>query len=129
MPNDKSEILNATLDAEEALIGAILIESTCGNREAINKVSTNLEANHFWHEDNQAIFKAMVNCPLPPHQVNLARQMHSDNTLTNGILSHLCHCVSVCPCSLDYMDYANAVKRYSAIRTGKKLSPHIKGAL
>jgi replicative DNA helicase len=128
MVNDSSEITIATTDAEESLIGAILIESTTGTREAINKVALQLHGEDFRDYFNKKIFDAMTKCPLPPHQINVARQLHADKTLENGMVAHLCHCVSICPCSLDYMDYAQAIKRYSDIRTGKKHT-YIRGAI
>jgi len=120
MPNNSSEILQASLDAEDALIGSILIESTDGTRGAINQVAGVIKPADFYTEMDRDIFSAMLSCPLPPHQINTAHQMLADNTLGTGSISHMSFCISITPCSLDYLDYAEAVKRYSEIRTGKK---------
>lgn len=120
MPNNSSEILQASLNAEDALIGSILIESTDGTRGAISQVAGVIKPADFYTEMDRDIFSAMLSCPLPPHQINTARQMLADNTLDTGSISHMSFCISITPCSLDYLDYAESVKRYSEIRTGKK---------
>jgi len=127
MPNNHSEVLEATLDAEEALIGSILLESSNGSRETINKVALILKPQDFYDERHQVIFKAMIQCPLPPQQINTARQIRANNELAKDIISHMSHCIATVPCSLDYQYYAEAVLKYSELRTGKK-RPHVKGA-
>lgn len=126
--NSKGEIIEATYNAEECLIGAILIESTDGTRNAINQIATILAPEEFYSDQHSLIYTAMLRCPLPPHQINTARQMLADKTLEDGVCSLLCQCVSVTPSSLDYFDYAMAVKRYSEHRSGIKHTP-VKGAI
>lgn len=116
--NDAIELLQATGEAEEALLGAILIESTRGTREAINAVSHILSAHEFHGQGRAKIYQAMLQCPLPPHQISVALQMKDMGTLEPGVCSYLCLMVSTVPCSLDYMHYALAVKGYSKARKG-----------
>jgi len=128
MTNNKAEIIKATYEAEDSLIGAILVESTDGTRDAINKVAPILSSADFYNDMNRRIYEAMLKCPEPPHQINVARQMVIDGSLVDGAVSYLCHCVSEAPCSLDYMDYALSVKAYSEMRQG--YTPKvIKGAI
>ncbi len=122
MQNNKAEVLQASLDAEVALLGSILIESTRGTREAINEVAKFLKPSDFRSEQNRRIFSAILSCPGPPHEINVAEQLHALNLLQDGDCSHLCLCVASVPCSLDYSDYAKAVLHYSEEREGKKVS-------
>jgi len=116
-----TEYLTATIDAEDFLIGALLVESAGSTREAINKVSSIIKPETFHVERNRRIYDAMLTCQLPPHQINVAKEMHSRGILENGDCSHLCFTVSLVPCSLDYIDYALAVKYYWQKRTGKQV--------
>jgi replicative DNA helicase len=122
MPNDPSEIIIATYDAEESLVGAILLMScgADGSRECINQIALSLQPCDFRDEQNRFIFEAMIKCPLPPHEINTARQLLADKHLDGNIISHMMHCISVTPHAQDFMDYAQAVKRYSELRNGIK---------
>lgn len=122
-------ITEATLEAEECLIGSILIESaTYGTRQSIIQAVEYVSPLDFYSEQHRVIFEAMIKCPKPPHIINTAMQMQSEGTLTPKLPAHLRHCISVVPCSLDYLDYARAVKQYSDSRQGKATRT-IKGAL
>ena len=124
------EQLEATTQAEEALLGAILIESTRGDREAIDIISGIVTLADFKgylasqpterQSIHSRIFYAMVKSDNPPHQIVTAQTMNKLGLLQNGDCAYLCRLVSFCPCSLDYMDYANAVKDYSQQRDGKQ---------
>ncbi len=118
------EVFIATKEAEEALLGAILIESaSAGTRDAIKEVSNIIVVSDF--EDGQfhdglrsRIYAAMLSCLEVPHQINVALELERTDKLHKGDCAYLCHLVSVCPCSLDYMDYAQAVISYSDKRKG-----------
>lgn len=116
MTNAVTELHAATIEAEESLLGAILVESSDGSRQAIEKISTILKPEYFYIEKHRAIYEAMLSCPLPPHQVNIPRQMLTMNTLEDGITKYLSYLISRVPCSLDYMDYTLAVKSYGEQR-------------
>jgi replicative DNA helicase len=132
MPNYQPEVSEAIAESEEALLGSILIESTRGTDEAIRKVSQIIEPWDFrgcvktdkperwvWRA---RIFYAMTLCELPPHQINVANKMFNLGILQNGDCALMSHLISVVPCSLDYMDYAKAVKNYSVKRQVKYLA-------
>jgi len=120
MANETEDTLQAVYDADDCLIGAILIESSGCTREVINEVANLIEPSEFENPLNANIFKAMLRCEGAPHQINTARQMLDMHLLEKGAISHMSYCISITPCSLDYLDYAEAVKHYSEIRTGKK---------
>ncbi len=122
------EISSATVQAEEALLGAILIESTHGDRQAIQAVLAIVSPSDFYgYYEKQAlvrqtrharIFYAMTKTERPPHQITTAQEMNRLGILQSGDCAYLCHLVSMCPCSLDYVDYAKAVREYSLQRQG-----------
>lgn len=113
---DDAEI-QLTIDAECALLGAILLEGTVKNvilelREVIN-------TNDFYSGAHRAIYSAMLQCELP-HIVNVAYQMWIDGTYEKRGSAYLSHCIAVCPDSLIYMDYAKIVRNYADSRRGNK---------
>jgi len=126
MRNDEN--IPTTIQAEEALLGAILIESTRGDREAIDATSSIITLADFKgylasqvterQPIRSRIFYAMVKSNNPPHQIATAQTMNKLGLLQSGDCAYLCRLVSLCPCSLDYMDYAKAVKDYSHQRNG-----------
>ncbi len=128
--NNQLELAEATTQAEEVLLGAILIDS-CGDgtNEAIKKVSAIVEPKDFrgcivsdpverwvWRA---RFFYAMTKCTLPPHEVNLANKLTELGLLLKHDVQLMAHCVSLVPCSLDYLHYAKAVKDYSIQRQVK----------
>ncbi len=126
MPDN--ELLHAVDDAEEALVGAILIEATRGTRSAIDEVSGIVSPTDFRKPQLGRIFNAMLSCSLPPHQINVALELQMSGKLEKFDCAFLSLCVSNVPCSLDYRDYARAVKSYSLERSGNK-PVHYRGAI
>ncbi len=130
--NYQPEVTGATDEAEEALIGAVLIQSSVDGGEAIRKVSAALEPFDFkgcrrdqkpWQwVRNARIYYAMTQCTLPPHQINVAHKMMELGILQEYDCSWLAHCVAATPCSLDYLDYAEVIKDYSLRRQVKGLA-------
>lgn len=129
MANDNIAVSIAATDAEECLLGAILIESCRGTKEAIQKASMILNPLDFkgvypgdspqrWAR-NARIFLAMSKCELPPHVINTALQLVKLNLFDIHDADYMRHCEYLVPCSLDYMDYAQAVKYYSTQRQAK----------
>jgi len=116
MPNIPIEISTATQDAEEALIGAILVEASDGTKDFVVDISCIVSASDFKDELNQQIYKAMLNCSEAPHQINVARKMVELGVLGKYAIAHMSHCISVSPNSMDYIDFAKAVKYYSELR-------------
>lgn len=132
------EITQAAIDAEEALLGAILIESTTSTKDAITGISTMLSISDFYgygpnapierQPQNTRIYHAMLHSKNPPHQIEVVRTMSRLGILQSGDIPYLCHLVAVCPCSLDYPHYAEAVRDYSKARRGDA-RPVFKGGI
>lgn len=126
-----NELLKATIQAEEALLGAILIESTSTGMQSIREVTRLITPEDFAgflpsqpifrQLKRQRIYYAMTQSDLPPHQINTARTMANLKILQEDDIPYLCRLVATTPCSLDYMHYAKAVKGYSYQRQGKSI--------
>lgn len=116
-----SEVFTATREAEGALLGAILVEASRGNRQAIHEVKFIVEPTDFldapfYDDQHTRIYRAMLSCADPPNEVVVAKQMDNEGTLRKGDCSYLCMLIATCPCSLDYEYYAKAVADYSLKR-------------
>lgn len=124
----------AAMEAEKALLGAILIESADGNsktaiRESRRFVSPKDFTDYAMHDSIRSrFFYAMIYCENPPHQINLARQLNSMDLLKAGDIEEMSSLIATCPNCFLFEDYAKAVKEYSEQRHGKK-AVHIRGAL
>jgi hypothetical protein len=127
--NYQPEVTQATEEAEDSLIGAILVQSSAGQMEAIRDVKQFLEPWDFrgclpndkperWVWRGR-IYYAMTLLDIPPNEINVALKMEQLGILQDKDCSLLCHCVWLCPCSLDYLYYAKAVKEYSMKRQAK----------
>lgn len=123
----RGEILRATVEAEEALLGALLWEATfSATRDAINECAGILRPSDFigYYPNTQPhlqiqrarIYQAMLTCELPPHSINVAETMNSLSTLQPGDCAYLYHLIASCPCALDFKDYAKTISHYSKIR-------------
>jgi replicative DNA helicase len=112
-------------DAEEALIGSILLAaSEPGDMQVINELRSYIAPMDFNDERLRRFYKAMLDCSLPPHQINVAQQLHVTGQLQSYDCSHLCHLIAECPTWLDYMHYAKVVKDFSVRRNGLKAVTH-----
>lgn len=128
---DNLRLTGAEQQAEESLLGAILLESSDSSKESIRKASSIIHYSDFYGfnpgHDKQPklwpirsrIFHAMTQCPEAPHQINTALQMDRLGILQDGDITYMQHLVVICPCPLDYADYAKAVKEYSVKRLVK----------
>lgn len=124
-----TESETAAYTAEENLLGAVMIQSSFGDKTAIEAVSLILETIDFegcflkdkpyiW-PPHARVYYAMLYCENSPHQVNVALQMDKLGILRLEDCAHLAYYIRMTPCSLDYLDYANAVKEYSTMRQVK----------
>lgn len=125
-----SEIFEAIRQAEEALLGAILIESSY-SANPVYEIKFIVSASDFldhnkYDNRHSRIYQAMLNCDRP-QQINVAIEMARQGTLKPRDCAHLSHCIAMCPCSLDYLSYAKVVKEYSLIRNGKKMPVGFRG--
>ena len=117
-----SEVFTATREAEACLIGAILIQGSYSNNP-INEINNFLFPEDFldhsqYDNRHSRIYKAMLSCKTP-HQIDVALEMYRAKTLKPKDCSYMSYCISICPCSLVYFSYANAVLKYSESRSNK----------
>ncbi|GAI27999.1 unnamed protein product, partial [marine sediment metagenome] len=89
------------IDAEEAVIGSLLIDGT-----AIYKIATLLdESAHFYHEQTKWLYEACLS--LYRHdetinQITVAQELARQEKLEAcGGAAYLSHLISICPTSLD----------------------------
>ncbi|MBM4447790.1 MAG: replicative DNA helicase [Chloroflexi bacterium] len=103
------------LDAEEAIIGSLLIDGT-----AIYKIATYLSKTDFYHERNQWLFEAcmaLYERNEAINQITVAQELARRDRLESvGGAAFLSHLISVCPTPLDIEAYARSVYRLSVMR-------------
>jgi replicative DNA helicase len=111
-------------DAEEAVIGSLLIDGT-----AIYKIATFLQNADFYYEQSQWIYGACLSLYQHDEAVNqitvaqeLARQQKLEAC---GGAAHLSYLISICPTSLDIEHYAQIVYRLSVMRQMISAGDHI----
>jgi replicative DNA helicase len=102
-------------DAEEAVIGSLLIDGT-----AIFKVADFLQASDFYYEQNQWLYEAcqsLYQRDEAINQITVAQELSRQNRLEScGGAAHLSYLISICPTSLDIEHYARIVYRLSVMR-------------
>jgi len=101
------------IDAEEAVIGALLIDG-----EAIHKLS--LVPGDFYSERNSFCYEACVSLSergVSINHITLAEELERvDKLETVGGAAYLSHLISICPTSLDIVYYAEIVHRMAISR-------------
>jgi replicative DNA helicase len=119
----------ATQDAEQILLGAILIDATGGNRDVIFKVSQSLQPWDFrgcgekdspaYWSVNPRIYYAMLQIVDPPNCVSVSLELVKLNLFEKEYPGYMAECEYMCPTSLDWELYAKAVKEYSLRRQAR----------
>ena len=103
------------LDAEEAVIGSLLIDGA-----AIYKIADFLRQQDFHYEQNQWLYNACLSLYQRNeaiNQITVAQELSRQNRLEAcGGAAHLSHLISICPTSLDIEHYAQIVYRLSVMR-------------
>jgi replicative DNA helicase len=103
------------LDAEEAIIGSLLIDGT-----TIYKIATVLSKADFYHERNQWLYEAcqgLYERNEAINQITVAQELaRRDKLEVVGGAAFLSHLISVCPTPLDIEHYAQIVYRLSIMR-------------
>ena len=103
------------IDAEEAVIGSLLIEGT-----AIYKIAAFLQQSDFYSEQNQWLYGACLSLYQRNeaiNQITVAQELDRQNKLEAcGGAAYLSHLISVVPTSLDIEHYAQIVYRLSVMR-------------
>ncbi len=103
------------IDAEEAVIGSLLIDGT-----AIYQIATLLQPSSFYSERNAQIYSAclaLYQRNEAINQITLAQELDRQGKLEPcGGAAYLSHLVSIVPTSLDIEHYAQIVFRLSVMR-------------
>ncbi len=103
------------IDAEEAVIGSLLIDGT-----TIYKIATFLQQPDFYHEQNQWLYGACLSLYQRNeaiNQITVAQELDRRGKLeTCGGAAYLSHLISVVPTSLDIEHYAQIVYRLAVSR-------------
>jgi len=103
------------IDAEEAVIGSLLIDGT-----AIYKIAAFLQTQDFYSEQNQWIYGACLSLSQRDeaiNQITVAQELDRQKKLEAcGGAAYLSHLISIVPTSLDIEHYAQIVYRLSAMR-------------
>ena len=103
------------IDAEEAVIGSLLIDGT-----AIYKIATLLQPSDFYSERNSLVYGACLLLYQRDElidQITVAQELDRKGKLeTCGGAAYLSHLISICPTSLDIEHYAQIVYRLSMMR-------------
>ncbi len=109
------KLLPHDLEAEEAVVGSILIDG-----DSFLQVAPLLKAEDFYREKNQICYSACVALFQRSEaidQVTLARELGRTNQLEAvGGMAYLSHLVSITPTSANAPYYAEAVSRTSTMR-------------
>jgi replicative DNA helicase len=103
------------IDAEEAVIGSLLIDGT-----AIHKIATLLQASDFYGERNSLIYGACLALHERDEaidQITVAQELDRKGNLEKcGGAAYLSHLIAICPTSLDIEHHAQIVYRLSVMR-------------
>jgi replicative DNA helicase len=122
MVNAQSELLKATILAEENLLGALMLATVVlGDEFALPEVKklvsyTDFQDYHF-KGDRARIYCAMCQCEHPDITTVTHELMLADCLDVNDI-SYLRQLLLGAPTSYNYMEYARIVKDYSIKRGG-----------
>ena len=108
-------LLPHNIEAEESLIGSLLIDGEC-----IARVAPLLQSGDFYRERNQLCFDAAVALfqrDQAIDQTTLAGELARTERLdTIGGMAYLSHLVAITPTSVHSEDYAEIVSRTSTMR-------------
>ncbi|MBN1366733.1 MAG: replicative DNA helicase [Dehalococcoidales bacterium] len=137
MPNEK--LPPHDVDAEEAVIGSLLIDGT-----SLYKITINLQPVDFYSERNMLVYEtcqSLYQRNETINQITVAQELARKGRLeTCGGAAYLSHLISICPTSLDIDTYAQIVFRLAAMRRlitagaqisdiGYQADPDVDGAL
>ena len=109
------KLLPHNLEAEEAVIGSLLIDGEC-----ISRIAPILQPGDFYRERNQLCYtaaQAMFQRDEAIDQLTLAGELARTEKLDAvGGMAYLSHLVSITPTSVHSEDYADIVSRTSTMR-------------
>jgi len=103
------------LDAEEAVIGSLLIDGT-----TIFRIATFLQPSDFYHEQTKWLYRGCLSIyerSEAINQITVAQELARQDKLEScGGAAYLSHLISTCPTSLDIEQYAQIVYRLAVMR-------------
>ena len=109
------QLLPHNIEAEEAVLGSILIDPNC-----IARLTPILKGSDFYRERNALCYEAamaLADRDLAVDQVTLASELARTENLDNvGGMAYLSHLVAITPTSVHADDYAATVARTSTCR-------------
>ena len=109
------KLLPHDVEAEEAVLGSILIDGEC-----LTRLAPLLKQGDFYRERNQVCFDAALSLfqrDQAVDQVTLAGELSRTERLDLvGGMSYLSHLVSITPTSVHAEDYAQVISRTSSMR-------------
>ena len=109
------KLLPHDLEAEEAVVGSVLIDENCFAR-----IAPHIKSDDFYRERNQLCFaacEALFQRDEAIDQVTLARELSRASQLeTVGGMAYLSHLISVTPTSAHSEHYATVVARTATMR-------------
>ena len=114
------------IDAEEAVIGSLLIDGT-----AIHTVASLIDQQDFYHEQNRWLYEACLSLyqrpePAAINQITVAQELNRMGKLEAcGGAAYLSHLIANCPTSLDIEHYAQIVYRLATSRRLIDAARHI----
>ena len=111
----EEKLLPHDLEAEEAVVGSIIIDGQC-----LTHVSPLLKAGDFYRDRNQILFDAamaLFQRDIAVDQTTLAGELQRTEKLDLvGGMAYLSHLVAITPTSVHAEDYAQAISRTSTMR-------------
>ena len=114
--SDKNNVMPNNLDAEQALLGCMLIDN-----EILAEVLEQLDKNDFYQESHQFILSAMKIVfaeRKPVDMVTLCDRLESDGSLEKaGGISYVSELVQITPSAANFKYYLDIVKRDSVNRS------------
>ena len=109
------KLLPHDLEAEEAVVGSIIIDGQC-----LTRVAPLLKAGDFYRDRNQILFDAamaLFQRDIAVDQTTLAGELQRTEKLDLvGGMAYLSHLVAITPTSAHAEDYAQAISRTSTMR-------------
>ena len=109
------KLLPHDLEAEEAVVGSIIIDGQC-----LTHVAPLLKAGDFYRDRNQILFDAamaLFQRDIAVDQTTLAGELQRTEKLDLvGGMAYLSHLVAITPTSAHAEDYAQAISRTSTMR-------------
>ena len=129
--SDKTNVMPNNLDAEQALLGCMLIDN-----EILAEVLEQLDKNDFYQESHQYILAAMkiaFSERKPIDIVTLCDRLESDGNLEKaGGISYVSELAQITPSAANYKYYLDIVKRDSVnrslIRAAREISEFTKSS-